>query len=650
MVDGSSWPKSLKTGPTNLGTGSPFPLSILRISQKMPVCIRTLVKPFPTEDLLWPLLGLLPASFRLSCDDYHFEFAAACLQVGKQAWVYPMTIISLCLQEKTLWMNQIRVARTRCTLRNRELPSSLEVAASKPPTPPQSSTPSSRKATSPTPISPVSDNVLTNPPKRRSSLGVLDTDLMHLLNPALAFMVSTTPTTPEVPTNSISVEIPPTISTPVQLKNLLEGEASTILIRRASENYRRIVDQSLHDVFFEECQAVRLQAQMKTSLFLPPKLTSKTGSISARNKMTRRESVLLMRQRSVAEPSSSTSKASSASKFALSRNKSTGVAGSKELRRRTLMLPSFSFLEEREEGKTSRRPHTAHITPFTSMPSSLPVTPTEADQPQSLDGPIMFQPRRNKAKRASRFGSQVSEPMENGDRETDATKTAAPNTLKELPPVPSSSRMSSFFLPTSRSTEDRNRFPLTPRMRPADQRPSTGNSTATVFSVGQGISNVDPGENSGGGGGSSSISKLHPGALIRRSLGFIGSKRIRNHGGYVGSLFNRSTASVVPDGDGGSSIVRKGHSEPPPSPPKRLSASTPALQEPLEAWEILPSAATIGHFDSKRPTSVPGIPPLPPLPRHAHTLRPSKSLSHRGSSLKAFQRLNPLMFLSNRDS
>jgi hypothetical protein len=554
-------------------------------------------------------------------------------------------VFLIALQEKILWMNQIRFARARCTLRSKELPSSLEIVEPKPSTPPSSARTPLRKATSPSPISPATENVLTNPPTRRSSLGALtaDVELLRLLNPALAFIASTTP---DAPTGPMSSDFPPTVSTPVQLKNLLEGDVSTILIRRASTNHRRMVDQSLHDVFFEECQGVRVQAQMKNPLFQPPKLTTESGSIAARNKMTRRGSVLLKRQRSVADstsivPSGPTPKTSPSGKFALARNKSTGFIGPKELRRRTLAIPSFSFFEEREEEKATRRPNTADSTPHSTLPNT-PTAQTNPEQFQSLEDPITFQPRRSKAKRASRLTSQFSERMED---KVEEAKAAEPNVLKELPPIPSVNRRSISILPT-RSSEDRHRFSLTPRPQSSDQRHSSRPTSGGIFSVGQGLSNADPDE-----GSRSSMSRLHPGAFIRKSLTLIGSRRVTsNPGRCVVSLFNRSTTNVLPDGDVDSSIAHKTRSEPCPTPPRRLSASTPALQEPLSTWEILPHAAMLPQSDTTHSTSnSSGIPPLPPLHRHAYTIRPSKSTLRRRSSQKVFQHLNPLTYLSNRD-
>lgn len=540
-------------------------------------------------------------------------------------------------------MKQIRFSRTFSTLRSKELPSSLEEVPPKPPTPPQASRPSSMRPSSrknTLTVQSPSDYVLINPPKRQSSMGALENEeLMQLASASLAYIASTSP---DMPPSPVAINLSPIIPTPIQMRDLLEGDVSTILIRRASTNHRRMVDQSLHDVFFEECQSVRIAAQIKTPLFQPPKLTAESGSMVARNKMTKRDSVLLKRQRSVLDatsiPSSgSTPRTSSPSKSGLLRNKSAGVIGSKDFRRRTLIIPSFSFFEEREE---RRRPGTADSEPYSSLPS----TPNAVVYAEP-DDQITFQTRREKAKRASRLEGQLFGVSVDNDEEAETictVKPVDPSTFKELPPLPAVTRRSTFKLPSSRSSDDRNRYSL---LRPTARRYSSGAAVSGVYAIGQGISNMDPEDSSSG-----SISKLHPGTLFRRSLTFIASKRPKS--GYVTSLFNRSTASMGLGGDGDSSIAHTTRSEP-PAQTNRLSASTPALQplnqEPLCDWEVLPTDDFLSHSDARRVASESfPVPPLPPLPRHAHTLRPSKSTLRRRSS-QMFQHLstfNP----SHRDS
>ena len=548
-------------------------------------------------------------------------------------------------------MKQIRFARTQSILRNSELPSSLEEATSKPPTPqgstrPLSMRPPSRKATNPLPAASATDNVVVNPPKRQSSMGALENDeLMRLASASLAYIANTSP---EMPPSPVMTNSSPTVLTPIQMKNLLEGDVSTILIRRASTNHRRMVDQSLHDVFFEECQSVRVAAQMKTPLFQPPKLTSETGSLTARNKMARRESFLLRRQRSVLDTTSIHSSGSTprttspASKSPLARNKSAGVISSKDFRRRTLAIPSFSFFEEREEQKSGRRPNTAD-SPY----SSLPGTPTMAVHQDSEDH-ITFQTRRDKTKRASRLGSQLLGRTRGSDEETETVRTVQPtdpNVLKELPPIPPIDRRSTFNSLSSRISDDKTRFSLlVPKRRSVDRRYSSATQTSSVYAVGEGLSNLEPAETSGG-----SLSRLSPGALIRRSLTKIASKRPKS--GYVASLFNRSTTNVARFGDGDSSNAHTTRSEP-PTQMKRLSASTPALQsrfqEPLSDWEVLPND-NLHQLDAKRTASESFVvPPLPPLPRHAHTLRSKSTLRRRSSQM--FQHLSTFTHISNRDS
>lgn len=570
--------------------------------------------------------ALLPASFRLSCGDHHFEFVAACPQ------------------EKALWTKQLRLARTKFGPQSNELPSSLEEVPPKPPTPPISMRPlslrpASRRNTNTLQPSPVSDYVLVNPPARQSSIGALENDeLLQLATAGLAFIAST-----ETPTSPVMPDFLPPIPTPVQMKNLLEGDVSTILIRRASPNHRRMVDQSLHGVYFEECQSIRLSTQMKTPLFQPPKFTSESGAITARNKMTRRESVLVKRERSVVDVTALHS-SNSTPKGSLTRNKSAGVIGSKELRRRTLAFPPFGAFEGREENRNRQRPGTADSTMYLSPPG----TPTAATNPD-FDDQLTFQTRR---KRMSHLGNQPSEGVGHTD-EMGAIRTVMPtdsNVLKELPPLPASiNRRSTFKLPTSWSTDDKSRFSLVvPKPRPVDRRYSSGTPTGGVYAIGEGLSNVEPVDSP-----RSSISNIHPGAFIRKSLTLLASKRPKRAGGYVAGLFNRSSIHVASEGDGDSSNAHTMCSEP-PMPTKRLSASTPALQplfqEPLSDWEVLPNGTPLGHADARRVASEAfPVPPLPPLPRHAHTLGPSKSTLRRRSS-QMMHRLSTLTNTSNRDS
>ncbi|CAG7848572.1 SubName: Full=Uncharacterized protein {ECO:0000313/EMBL:CCA70682.1} [Serendipita indica DSM 11827] len=558
--------------------------------------------------------ALLPASFRLSCGEHHFEVVAACAS------------------EKTLWMDKIRTARVNSLLRPSELPSSLESPTPKPPTPIKSpNRPPSRKLT--TPVTAPSDSVVS-PPKRRSSLGALESWQIYLDNPHLLSALD--PASTEL-TSPLLASPPPLPITPAQMKKLLEGDASTILIRRSSANYRKTVDSSLSDVFFEECQTVRVQAQMKEPLFQPPKLTAESGSATAaRDKVTRRESVLLRRQRSVAEGTPLVSPTSSGSKFGLARNKSAHSMGSKEMRRRTLAIPFSSFFEEREEEKSKMeqsRPATADYGNF-----SQPSTPVMAEFDPSPNDGITFIARRKRTRRSISIADRVESP------EPVATHPAPPptsalglNTLKELPPIPVKRRSTNLTYSLRRPGSDLGRFATFSGTKSGKRPHST---PLPVYIVGQGISNVQPVQ-----GGPTEKSKLRPATIFRKSWTLLAAKSSRGASG-LSNLFNRSSLSISREGDTDSSIAHRARSEPASTPPRRISASTPTLGEGLTTWEIVSEAGLLKRPDMPRSasdtSSISDIPPVPPLPRHSQHLQPSPMSSIRRRSSQFVQHLNRL--------
>lgn len=620
--------------------------------------------------------ALLPSSFRLSSGEHHFELAAACSQ------------------EKVLWMEQIRFARAQVTSAA-DLPSSLDDALTKPATPTQTSFRAlSRKGTTPTTLPPsggVFPTVLPplTPPKRRSSLGALEGHNMALENPGLASLITvegapdnwelppspTVSTVPPFPRSPVRANTAPLgsigPSTPHQIKALLEGETSTVLIRRSSTNYRKMVDQSLYDVYSEECQAVRIAAQMKEPLFQPPRLTTDAGStLSARNKMTKRDSVLLKRQKSLAETLSTLSGNSPNAKsptslFGLTRNKSAGAVGNpKELRRRTLAIPSFGFFEEKEEDRFKRpsRPSTAD--------SASPATPSVAVTPEDEGSEaITFRTRRQRGKRNSK---NAEEPLEKAlpDRPPRPNTIHGVSTtefkfLKELPPTPDakSRRRNTMITPSKRRDPEEARFSTLPRRSSVSHQftDEFGQTSVPIFPVGQGLSNAGPPQ-LGHGRPPKEKSRLHPETIFRKSLNLFGSRRIKSgQKSYLASLFNRSAIDVIPEYDP-TTPVRAG-SEPPSTPSNRLSASTPALKEALTNWELIPNVSLLKRSDTKATrtgtshsscstdmqspfnshTTVPATQsaPVPPLPRHIQTLQPIKSSLRRSSQfIQHFNRLS----------
>ncbi|PVF99988.1 hypothetical protein CPB86DRAFT_702154 [Serendipita vermifera] len=556
--------------------------------------------------------ALLPSSFRLSSGDHYFECAAACVQ------------------EKNLWMRQITEVKNLSPASITTFSTSLE---DRPLSPAQAPTRTpTRKSTSPLPFTAISESIASHASKRRFSLGAMEA---HEISPVDPSSKDASEPVPPVPTASQSDNL----ATPAQMKTLLEGEMPTILIRRSSTNYRKMVDQCLGDVFSEECQAVRLQAQMKEALFQPPKLTTDSGSaLAARNRMTKRDSILVKRQRSTvdATPQSITPlpKNGAAAKFALVRNKSAHAIGSaKELRRRTLAIPSFAFFEEREEFRgrgLSARPNTAD----SSAPSSQPSTPlASAVEPLTQSDFLTFSTKRHRPDRNS-----IADPesLENGSqRESKAIEIGALrdlNLLKDLPEIPKPKRRSTIMISSSlRNSDFGSRFSTISVRRSVERH----NSDGPVYSVGQGLSNLEPDHSS-----RSLSSRLNPGKLFRKSMDLINLKRnFTIPSGY----FNRSKANLSVERDDDASLTDRTRSEPPPSPVNHISKSTPAFHDSLTAWEIVPNMK-LSRPDNKRAPSLGSAsstdhhhtrdetPPVPPLPLYAQTLHVSKSSLGRRSS------------------
>jgi hypothetical protein len=571
------------------------------------------------------LAALFPASFRLSSGDHHFECAAACVQVRIDERLDDRQCL-IAEQEKLVWMKQIAEAKNQTPASISTFPTSLE---DRPLSPVQSPTRTpTRKSTSPLPFTSLSESITAH--KRRFSLGTMDA---HEVSPEDSSSKEASEPAPPVPTPSQSDNL----ATPAQMKTLLEGEMPTILIRRSSTNYRKMVDQCLGDVFSEECQTVRVQAQMKEALFQPPKLTTDAGSALAARNITKRDSILVRRQRSTADAAPQVTtpspKGGAASKFALVRNKSAHAMGSaKELRRRTLAIPSFSFFEEREESRgrsQSARPNTAD----SSTPSSQPPTPMEHLAQSDF---ITFSTRRNRAHRNTIAGQEFLEngsQKESGAIEINALREL--NLLKDLPEVPKPKRRSTIMIPSSlRNSEFGNRL-STLSIRRSVERHNSDPLGVPVYSVGQGLSNVEPDHHH-----RSIKSRLNPGNLIRKSKELINLKR---NFSIPSGYFNRSKVNLSAlERDDDASLPDRTRSEPPPSPVNHISKSTPAFQDALTAWELVPSMK-LSRPDNKRAPSLGSAsstdyharaetPPVPPLPLYAQTLQASKSSLRRRSS------------------
>ena len=231
-------------------------------------------------------------------------------------------------------------------------------------------------------------------------------------------------------------------------KSLFGNDPSSILIRRASTTHRVIVDRALGDVFSDVCLSVRLQAQIREPLFQPPKLTSLVSSkaLAAKNMLTRKESVLVRRQKSLvdatADNESTTTfsgRISSSGKFSVGRNKSFASLGSlKERRRRSTTVPSFSlFVDDQgpvglggplgEEGD----PRNGSM----SLPTSTVTSPTKARFPPV----IIFEEDPRTSSEAVRERRKVynnaSDSPSSHQTELSATVPSIPS-MRELPPLP----------------------------------------------------------------------------------------------------------------------------------------------------------------------------------------------------------------------
>jgi hypothetical protein len=244
---------------------------------------------------------------------------------------------------------------------------------------------------------------------------------------------------------------PATRRNSASFRSLFGNDPSSILIRRASTTHRVIVDRALGDIFSDVCLSVRLQAQVREPLFPPPKLTSLVSSktLAAKNKLTRKESVLVRRQRSLVDAATDngstatlSGRPSSSSRFYLVRNKSLASLGSiKEGRRRSLAIPSFFFVDDQgpvvsdgvPEGEGG--PHSGSMSLSTSTTSS----PTNARFPPIAI--IEEAPRkssessRERRRPISRAISDANEFPSSRQAKFSATVPSIP-TMRESPPVP----------------------------------------------------------------------------------------------------------------------------------------------------------------------------------------------------------------------
>ena len=234
----------------------------------------------------------------------------------------------------------------------------------------------------------------------------------------------------------------------VTFKSLFGNDPSSILIRRASTTHRIIVDRALGDVFSDVCLSVRLQAQIREPLFQPPKLTSLVPSkaLAAKNMLTRMDSVLVRRQKSLvdaaADNESTTTfsgRLSTSGKFSVGRNKSFASLGSlRERRRRSTAIPSFPpFVDDQgpaglggppgEEGNSRNG--------SMSLPTSTATSPTKARFPPVV---IFEEDPRNSSEaimERRKVRNNASDSPSSRQTELSATVPSIPS-MRELPPIP----------------------------------------------------------------------------------------------------------------------------------------------------------------------------------------------------------------------
>lgn len=241
--------------------------------------------------------------------------------------------------------------------------------------------------------------------------------------------------------------------------SLFGNDPSSILIRRASTTHRIIVDRALGDVFSDMCLSVRLQAQIREPLFQLPKLTNLVPSkaLAAKNRLTRKESVLVRRQMSPVDAAADngstntlSARPSPSGKFNIARNKSLASLGSlKERRRRSTAIPSF-FVDD-QGPVVSGGVLGGEGGPRTGLPTSTTTSPTNARFPPIAI--IEKTPRKSSEAVRERRGS-ISQVVSNASESLSSqqatfsatapsiptTRESSPVTLSDanqrLPPIP----------------------------------------------------------------------------------------------------------------------------------------------------------------------------------------------------------------------
>ncbi|KAK8844804.1 hypothetical protein IAR55_006654 [Kwoniella newhampshirensis] len=197
--------------------------------------------------------GFLPHSIRLRLREHNFDLAASCEA------------------EKEVWAAAICEARDECTVPPFELPASV------------SPFPVSTRRVS-TAVSVDLDHAAITLANKRHTLTGLPDELAELPDMPSVASPEQKPSTPLVSPTRSSFGFTP---------DRKPGQPGTILLRRASNNQRMLVDRGLVDVFSDSCSTARSKAQLNHMLFLPDVPPSEL-----RDRMSIRESTMLRRRKS----------------------------------------------------------------------------------------------------------------------------------------------------------------------------------------------------------------------------------------------------------------------------------------------------------------------------------------------------------------
>jgi hypothetical protein len=225
---------------------------------------------------------MLPCSFRLSIQQHRFELAAAC-QREKDAW---MSSIRESLTQSPTWINE-PTSSLEFDGKGELIPSSLDDGPF--------------EAISALPTIQSIPELASNsedPEVTVSLLSTLQSDVKEKISSKLEFPIRQDLEPPSRRSSSASVKA---IFSP--------SESDTIVIRRSSASARSRVDLGLQDVISQVCLTARLYASSREEeLFQAPKI-SRSGIVHshsgltmagmAKNRLTRHESIRVLRRKSL---------------------------------------------------------------------------------------------------------------------------------------------------------------------------------------------------------------------------------------------------------------------------------------------------------------------------------------------------------------